>query len=262
MAGQILGDRYEVQQQLGKHAGRWTLLARDLTNEQDVVLKLLFIDEQMGWDDLKLFGREVDTLKSLYHPSIPQYLNYFELDLPMSGRALALVQSYIPGKSLQSWLNEGRVFSEAEVKTIGRSLLDILSYLHGCKPPVLHRDVKPSNIVLAGTKTYLVDFGSVKSFVSGGESAFTIVGTEGYMPPEQFGGRAMTASDLYSLGVTLTTLLTGTPPGGLPHKGIRIDYEQLKDLTPALSEWLTSLTEPRLDRRISSAQEALKQMPA
>jgi len=264
MAGQVLADRYEIQQEIGKQEGRWTLLARDLTNEQLVVLKLLFVDEHIGSDDLKLFGREVDTLKSLYHPAIPRYLNYFELDLPMDGRALALVQTYIPGKSLQEWLREGRMFTETEAKQIAKLLLDILIYLHGCKPPVLHRDIKPGNIILNDSRSaavmnlYLVDFGSVKSFIAASDNAFTIVGTEGYMPPEQFGGRAMISSDLYSLGMTLTTLVTGLEPAKLPRSGIRVEFEQLSGFSPEFAQWLARLTEPRTDRRPSSAQEALK----
>lgn len=64
MAGQILGDRYEVERQIGKQTGRWTLLARDLTTQERVVIKLLFLDDALEWDDLKLFEREVEILKS------------------------------------------------------------------------------------------------------------------------------------------------------------------------------------------------------
>ncbi|MCS6813517.1 MAG: serine/threonine protein kinase, partial [Cyanobacteria bacterium] len=255
---------YEVQQEVGKQAGRWTLIARDLTNEQLVVLKVLFIDENMGSNDLKLFGREVDILKALYHPAIPRYLNYFELDLPLDGRALALVQTYIPGKSLQTWLHEGRSFTEPEVIQIGQLVLDILVYLHGCKPPVIHRDIKPGNIILNDNQAkgvmnlYLVDFGSVKSIASSSENAFTIVGTEGFMPPEQFGGRAVISSDLYSLGMTLTTLVTGLEPVKLPRSGIRVAFEHLPNISHKFAQWLAWMTEPRTDRRPASAQEALR----
>lgn len=257
MSGQILGDRYRVEKQLGKKSGRWTLLARDLTNEELTILKLLFVDEETEWDDLKLFQREAETLRSLSHPSIPAYLNHFEIELPKDGKALALVQTYIDGKSLEQLLQERRILSEAQAKQIARALLNILIYLHGQQPPVIHRDIKPSNVLLTPKQAFLVDFGSVKSFATRDTSTFTVVGTYGYMPPEQFSGRAVVASDLYSLGATLITSVTGIHPSSLPRKGLRVDFSQFPNLSPAFTDWLSWLTEHSLERRLKSAQEAL-----
>jgi serine/threonine protein kinase len=257
MSGQILGDRYEVERQIGKQTGRWTLLARDQITQQQVVIKLLFLDEQLEWDDLKLFEREVEILKSLSHPSIPRYLGYFEHQLP-NDKALALIQTYVEGKSLEQCMQQGRIFTEAETKQLAKALLNILVYLHGRQPPIVHRDIKPSNILLANRQAYLVDFGSVKALKGTGEtSAFTVVGTYGYMPPEQFSGRAVPASDLYSLGATLIALLTGTHPSSLPRKGVKIDFGQTTRVSPEFADWLEWMTEPNLEQRSKSAQEAL-----
>jgi len=257
MAGQILGDRYEVERQIGKQTGRWTLLARDLKTQERVVIKLLFLDDALEWDDLKLFEREVEILKALSHPSIPRYLGFFEHQLP-NDKALALIQTYVPGKSLEQCLQEQRLFTEAETKQLAKALLNILIYLHGQQPPIVHRDIKPSNILLANRQVYLVDFGSVKALTSTGDtSAFTVVGTYGYMPPEQFSGRTIPASDLYSLGATLTAMLAGTHPSSLPHKGTKLDFEKIADLSPAYADWLGWLTNPNLEQRVRSAQEAL-----
>ncbi len=258
MPGQILGDRYEVERQLGKQTGRWTLLARDLQTEEKVVLKLLFLDEQLEWDDLKLFEREVEILKSLSHPLIPRYLGYFEHQLP-TDKAMVLIQTYVEGRSLEQCIQQGRKFNEAETRQLAKALLNILIYLHGRTPPIVHRDIKPSNILLANRQVYLVDFGSVKAITGTGDtSSFTVVGTYGYMPPEQFSGRAVPASDLYSLGATLIALIAGTHPSSLPHRGVKTDVSQLPNLTPAYAEWLDWLIEPSLDRRVKSAQEALE----
>ncbi len=257
MSGQILGDRYQVEKQLGKKSGRWTLLAKDLTNQELVILKLLFVDEETEWDDLKLFQREAETIRSLTHPSIPKYLSHFEIDLPKDGRALALVQSFIEGKSLEQLLQEGRTLSEAQAKQIGKALLAILCYLHGQQPPVIHRDIKPSNILLTPRQAYLVDFGSVKSFATRDSTSFTVVGTYGYMPPEQFSGRAVPASDLYSLGATLITSVTGVHPSSLPRKGVQVDFSHFTNLSASFVDWLTWMTEHSLERRLGSAQEAL-----
>ena len=257
MAGQILGDRYEVERQIGKQTGRWTLLARDLTTQERVVIKLLFLDEALEWDDLKLFEREVEILKSLSHPAIPRYLGFFEHQLP-NDKALALIQTYVEGKSLEQCLQEQRLFTEAETRQLAKAVLHILIYLHGQHPPIVHCDIKPSNILLANRQAYLVDFGSVKALTSSGDtSAFTVVGTYGYMPPEQFSGRAIPASDLYSLGATLTAMLAGAHPSSLPHKGVKIDFAKIANLSPAYVEWLEWLTDPNLERRAKSAQEAL-----
>ncbi len=257
MAGQILGDRYQVERQIGKQTGRWTLLARDLQTQERVVLKLLFVDEELEWDDLKLFEREVEILQALSHPSIPSYLGYFEQQLP-NAKALTLIQTYVEGKSLDQCMQQGRLFSEPEVKQLGKALLGILSYLHGRQPPIIHRDIKPSNILLANRQLYLVDFGSVKRVSSNDTTAFTVVGTYGYMPPEQFSGRAVPGSDLYSLGATLLALMTGTHPSSLPRAGTKIDYSKIANLSPEFADWLGWLYEANLERRAKSAQEALQ----
>lgn len=262
MVSRVLGDRYEVQRQLGKNAGRQTLLTYDLKTQELVVVKLLTFGGDLEWDDLKLFDREAETLKALSHPAIPRYLNSFELDLP-DCKGFALVQAYVDGKSLEQQLKAGRTFSETEVRQIAKALLEILTYLHGRQPSVIHHDIKPSNVLLTEHsqdnvgQVYLVDFGSVKTLTQSEGSTFTVVGTYGYMPPEQFGGRPVAASDLYGLGATLITLSTGTHPADLPQKNGRIQLKQATNLSPAFASWLMWMTEPNLDQRLASAPEAL-----
>ncbi|MEH1797702.1 MAG: serine/threonine-protein kinase [Nostoc sp.] len=262
MIGEILSDRYEVQQLLGKKAGRRTLLARDLQTQELVVIKLLSFSSDFEWDSLKLFEREAETLKNLAHPLIPRYLKYFEVNLPTI-KGFALVQTYIPAQTLEQCLQTGRTFTEAEVKQIAKALLEILVYLHELHPPVIHRDIKPSNILLGERsgnsvgQVYLVDFGSVQTVLASETGTRTVVGTYGYMPPEQFGGRTVAASDLYSLGATLIYLVTGTHPADLPQKDFRIQFEQVANLSPSFSNWLKWMIEPSLERRLNSASAAL-----
>ena len=263
MVNLILGDRYEVQRQLGKQTGRQTLLARDLRTQELVVVKRLSLGSDFEWQHLKLFEREAKTLQSLSHPAIPRYLDYLELDLP-NNKGFALVQSYVEGKTLEEHLKAGRTFSEYEVKELAKSLLEILIYLHEQKPPVIHRDIKPSNILLTNRsgnsvgQVYLVDFGSVQTLAAQEGGTITVVGTYGYMPPEQFGGRTTPASDLYSLGATLIYLVTGLHPTELTQKDFRIQFQQVTNLDPTFVDWLEWMTEPSLDRRLASAQEALQ----
>ena len=263
MASNILKERYVIQKQLSQNAGRRTLLARDLQNQELVAIKLLIFGEDVCWDDLKLFEREAQTLQLLSHPAIPRYLDYFDVDVP-TGKGFALVQNYIPAKSLEEWLKSGRTFSEAEVKQLAKALLEILDYLHGQQPPVIHRDIKPSNILLANRSgnsvgdVYLVDFGSVQTLAARKGGTITVVGTYGYMPPEQFGGRNVPASDIYSLGATLIYLVTGRHPAELSQGNLQIQFESTVNLNPDLIAWLKWMTQPSLNRRLAFAKEALE----
>ncbi len=257
------GSRYVIQQQLSKKSGRRTLLARDLHSQELVVIKLLSLYSDFEWDDLKLFEREAEILKKLQYPAIPHYLDYFEVNSPKI-KGFALVQTYIPAKNLEQILKAGRTFTELEVKAIAKKLLEILIYLQKQNPPVIHRDLKPSNILLGDRsgnnvgEVYLVDFGSVQTAVASEGATRTVVGTYGYMPPEQFGDRTVPASDLYSLGATLIYLITGCHPADLPQNNFRIQFDHLTTLSSGFIEWLNWLIEPTLEARLGFAHQALK----
>ncbi|EAZ90127.1 serine/threonine protein kinase [Crocosphaera chwakensis] len=261
LIGQVLNNQYCIKSLLGRQKGRRTFLAENLQTGSTVVIKILLLSPEFTWDDFKLFEREAATLKSLNHSAIPQYLDYFELEVEL-GKGFALVQNYIEAKSLQNWIESGRSFSEEEIKKIAIQLLNILNYLHQRQPSVIHRDIKPSNILLGNRsghnvgQVYLVDFGAVQTVLHGGTR--TIVGTYGYMPPEQFGDRCVPASDLYALGATLIYLATGYPPDQLPQKEMRLLFEDKVNLSSILVDWLQWLIEPSLDLRLDSAQNALE----
>ena len=261
LINQILHDRYSIQSLLGRKTGRRTFLANDLATDLPVVIKLLLFSPDFTWDDLKLFEREAETLKALDHPAIPRYLDFFEVETAL-GQGFVLVQSYIEARSLQEWIQTGCTFSEHELKAIAKELLDILEYLHSRQPPVIHRDIKPSNVLLRNRsgntpgEVYLVDFGSVQTVAHGG--TVTVVGTYGYMPPEQFGGRSLPASDLYSLGATLIYLATGQHPADLPQNNLQVEFKQLTTLSQSFSDWIEWLTDPSLAKRPSSTQDALQ----
>lgn len=265
MIGHVLVDRYEIRKFLGKKAGRQTLLAWDRQAKQLVVVKLLRFSQDFVWDDLRLFEREAETLRSLSHPAIPQYLDFFEIALPHA-QSFALVQSYVEGDSLEAQLKAGQTFSELDIRQLATSLLEILIYLHGRQPSVIHRDIKPSNILLRNRSVnsvgnaYLVDFGSVQTLAAIEGGTITIVGTYGYMPPEQFGGRTSPASDLYGLGATLIYLATGRHPADIPQKQLKLQFQPLTSLSSELTQWLAHLVEPGLDERFTSAEAALQQL--
>jgi serine/threonine protein kinase len=258
---QVLQERYQLQHQLGRTAaGHQTWLVTDLQSNEQVTLKLLAFAPQMQWEELKLFEREAQVLQSLNHPRIPRYRDYFSLD-KQTGAGIpwfGLVQDYIPGYSLQELLEQGKRFTEKQVQNFAASILELLIYLHELSPPVLHRDIKPSNLILGDdNEIYLVDFGAVQAQAAVTGVTFTVVGTSGYAPLEQFWGRAVPASDLYALGATLIHLLTGTNPADLPHKDSRIEFSDKVSLNPNFVAWIETITEIALEKRYSSARQAL-----
>jgi serine/threonine protein kinase len=256
--GSILQERYQLKQQLSDNPVRETWLAEDLTVEEPVVVKLLVFGGQNPWENLKLFEREAKVLQNLQHPAIPRYRDYFVID----DRQLwsGLVQDYIPGSSLMQLLSDGKKFTEEEVRSLAVSLLNILTYLHELNPPLLHRDIKPSNIILGeDEQVFLVDFGAVQDRSPSDGQSFTVVGTYGYTPLEQFAGQTVPASDLYALGATLIHLLTGTPPAELLQQNLRLEFRDRlsSNLSPYFIKWLETLVEPQLDQRLRTAKQAI-----
>lgn len=289
--GDILCKRYRLLESLGKTAiGHQTWLADDLLSPIDVyadkkkqlpwlkwfyhlnqvfqpniyekvTVKLLAFNPQLSWEQFKLFEREARILQGLDHPFIPRYRNYFEIPQELGNGVpwFALVEDYIPGKSLQDLLEQGERFSEAKIRKIALKILKILIYLHELNPPVLHRDIKPSNLILGeDNNIYLIDFGAVQDQTSVTNISFTVVGTSGYTPLEQFWGKAVFSSDLYALGATLIHLLTGISPTDLHNQDYQIEFEDEGKINPALKDWLTTLTQIKLSQRYQTAREALQ----
>ncbi|NJK59663.1 MAG: serine/threonine protein kinase [Oscillatoriales cyanobacterium SM2_1_8] len=255
--GLVLKDRYVLTGQLGRNAGRQTWQATDRQTDQPAIVKLLTFGGDVEWDDLKLFEREAQVLQQLNHPRIPQYLDYFALD----DRTLwfGLVQAYIPGETLKQGLDRGVKWLVADLVQFAKEVLDILIYLHELQPPLLHRDIKPSNLILGTDRClHLVDFGSVQDKAAAEGKTFTVTGTYGYAPIEQFGGRAVPASDLYGLGATLIHLATGQSPADLPQdeRG-RIAFREAASLPNHLATWLEVMTDPLVKKRYPSARAAL-----
>lgn len=254
-----LANRYQMREQLSHKNGRQTFLAQDIQSKNLVIVKILRFDANFQWDDHKLFEREAITLQNLNHPAIPKYLDYFELDRS-DIRGFALVQTYIQVPSLETVVKKGRKFSEVEAIELADRILTILTYLHQQNPPVIHRDIKSSNILLGNRSgnsigdVYLVDFGSVQTVASKNGGTITIVGSYGYIPLEQFGGQTTTASDLYSLGMTIIYLLTGTHPAELVTINGQVKFTA--EISNRFRRWLEKMTQPHLDKRFDSAKLA------
>jgi serine/threonine protein kinase len=171
--------------------------------------------------------------------------------------AAFLVMEYVDGVSLGQIIAEQRQLEPANVVALFVELLGILDYLHGRVPPVLHRDVKPSNIIVRPDGTpALVDFGSVRRvFLEPDEAASTVVGTYGYMPYEQYMGQASPASDLYALGATFLHLVTGRPPREFMTVEGRIQVPASLPGDARLGAVLAKLLQPSPAERFASARD-------
>jgi serine/threonine protein kinase len=207
----VLQTRWEVVKQLGQGGMGTVYLARDLrlSNRLCVVkrLRVDFFREEDRQQALAFFQREAMVLSSLKHPNIVLIHDYFEED-----ENYYLVMEYVEGENLQAKLvDSGHPFTEEEVVEWAVKVCEVLHYLHRHNPPVIYRDLKPSNIMVDNTGTIkLVDFGIARPYAE--ESDNTHVVSGGYSPPEQYWGGADPRSDLYGLGATMHFLLTGVEP--------------------------------------------------
>jgi len=203
------------------------------------------------------FQSEAKTLANLHHISLPRVYDYFTI-----GDRYYLTMDFIEGKDLLAVLKErgNPGLPEKEVIKWSIEICDVLSYLHTRNPVILYRDLKPSNIMLRKTdeKVILIDFGIAKA-LQDDTNPKTAIGTMGYISPEQFRGLAEPASDIYSLGSTMSHLLTGIMP-------IPFTYEPVKKRVPELSDDIEHIMKKTLDikpgNRFSSAEEMKKSLLA
>lgn len=221
------------------------------------VLKILDLTEAGSWNIVESFKREADALKTLSYPGIPQYFEYFEAAEENRIR-LVIAMEYVEGRNLESIIKSGQKFTETEVEHILAQLCDILAYLGSLRPPIIHRDVNPRNILMKPDGTIaLVDFSGVQDAVR--TALFpgaTLVGTAGYIPLEQVAGKASHRSDLYGAAATAVFLLTGRNPSELPSSGLRISLDGIVELSPRLKAVLGSWLEPDVAKRSLSAADA------
>lgn len=252
----LLQGKYRLRSRLSENPVRQVWLAEENGYSEPVVVKILTSVGQLQWENLRLFEREAQVLQQLDHARIPKCRDAFHLEEQTLW--FGLVEDYIPGGSLQTLLQQNQRFTEAELRDIAAQILEILRYLHGLNPPVLHRDIKPSNLILdAAQQVYLIDFGTVQA-PSPSAGTFTVVGTYGYTPMEQFGGRAVAASDLYALGMTLVHLLTGIAPVDLEQQEGRLQFQAA--CSDRFRYWLEKMTAPYLTERFQNAEMALRSL--
>lgn len=218
--GTVLNNRYEVIRKIGGGGMGAVYLANDknLGGVLRAVKEMVqsYIEDEQQEKAINDFKRESLLLTSLEHPGIPTIYDYFFDE--KEGR-FYLVMKYISGGDLAARLRaapEGRI-DEVSITDWAIQVSDVLDYLHNRQPPIVYRDLKPSNIMIDGNtgKLMIIDFG-IARWVNKEEKGVTAVGTMGYAPPELFSGNVEPRSDIYSLGSTMFHLLTGADPQSNP----------------------------------------------
>jgi eukaryotic-like serine/threonine-protein kinase len=256
---ETLHERYQLQSLLGSGGSGETYSAVDLQNGQQVAVKLMSLRRAPNWKAVELFEREAKILAQLDHPAIPKYIDFFRTTIAGED-FFGIVQQLALGRSLATWMADGMAFTEKDLRKIAVQILEILSYLQSFVPPLIHRDIKPQNILMTDSGVVsLVDFGAVRDSyhltITGGS---TLVGTYGYMAPEQFRGQAVLATDLYGLGATMVYLLTGIDPADLPQKHLRIQFRERIKVSEQMTTWLERTLEPVPEDRFADAARALQ----
>jgi hypothetical protein len=255
----LINGRYQTAELLGNGPFGQTWAARDVQEGAEVVVKQVSIRGMPGWKPLELFEREVAVLRSLDHPGVPRFIDAFQSTLPDSGPALILVVERVPGESLLAMIQRGHRWPEARARQVLQALLEILDHLHGLSPPVIHRDIKPGNIIIRPDgQPVLVDFGAVHDLGSrAGHHSLTVVGTAGYLSPEQAMGTVVAASDLFALGATMIHVLTHCHPADLPRRGLRVVFHDRVGCSVGLSAVLQRMVEPNVTDRYQRAAQVL-----
>jgi serine/threonine protein kinase len=266
-SGDLLQDRYRVVEQIGESGLSRVFLAVDNLGRRFALKQMRGPDPSDNPKEyevyLRSFQREADILSSLPHPYLP-----IARDFIFTPNNFVIVMDYVQGRTLNEVLDESpETFSEQRVLGWALQILEALGYLHSKQPPIIHRNIKPKNIVLeSGGKdqVHLIGFGLARYYVEGLERDEDTLGTQGYSPPEQYGAAQTDArTDIFGLGATMFALLSRRSPAEFvecPEPGqLQLNYPDLRSLNPKLSQQTSQAVAKALQadprQRFQSANE-------
>lgn len=254
--GKLLAGRYRLLARIGEGGFGTVYQARDQRKHGALVaIKAISMEALSAQEKIEAtdsFNREIMVLSQLRHTSLPRLFDQFT-----DADHWYLVMEYIEGQTLEDLLasshSKKRGLPIRQVVWIGCLLCDVLSYLHEQDPPIIFRDVKPGNIMLAfWGRIYLIDFGIARRYRPGQRRDTGTLGSPGYAAPEQYGSGQTTAlTDIYGLGATLQTLLTGKEPLEIRLHGLPPDLH----LPAPLQELIRSMLDPDPGRRPQQLDE-------
>ncbi|MEN6523078.1 MAG: serine/threonine-protein kinase [Anaerolineaceae bacterium] len=254
--GQILNNRYRIVKLIGQGGFGAVYRAWDLhMNSVCVIKENLDTSPEAN----RQFIHEAQILFRMKHPGLPSVFDYFDL----AGQGLYLVMEYIEGQNLEEIIHSYGPLSESDAVNWISQVCEALEYLHGQNPPVIHRDIKPQNIILTPQgRAVLVDFGVAKVYQSQQQTTMGARAvTPGFSPPEQY---MLTGtderSDIYSLGATLYTLLTGQIPPEAMARMLETELIPVKQFKPTISTKTISVIERALAIKKSDRFASVKEM--
>ena len=250
----LAGQRYTIVKQIGGGAMKKVYLAEDsrLAWRQCAVAEMLdnYSNPEEQQHAALAFQRECDLLATLDNQHIPKIYDHFSED-----HRHYLVMEYVEGLTLEEVLSStGGSLGENALVDLTRQILDTLSYLHGLTPPVIYRDLKPSNIMITSDgRIKLVDFGIARNFEP--SRTATMIGTQGYAAPEQYSGRAEPRSDIYGLGAVMHHAITGRDPTSEAPFSFPSVGHLRPDVRPALGALIDQALSYEPEKRPASAEE-------
>lgn len=222
--GSVIDGKYKVLNEIG-HGGMSTvyLAINEKVNKPWAIKEV----RKSGVKNFEVVKQsllvETDMLKKLSHPNLPSIVDIIEHD-----DDFLIVMDYVEGVTLEKLLKEKKALNQSDVVSYALQICDVLNYLHTRKPPIIYRDMKPSNIMLKSDgKVVLIDFGTAREYKEMDKASdTTCLGTRGYAAPEQFGGLGQTdaRTDVYCLGATMYHLVTGHNPCEPPYEMYPITY--------------------------------------
>lgn len=257
--GTVLSDSYKIERILSG-GGQGTAYEASVLPTADfaalppqvVIKEFILPANDRGLQKAKdSLTKEVTILRRIEHPLIIRLFDFFIED--MRGY---LVIEYVDGVSLRQLVERGELPTEPSVVKIGLALCEALIYLHGLKPPIIHGDVTPDNVMLEKSgQVKLLDFDAAQELTR--NKTNTVVGKHAYMSPEQFKGVLGESSDIYALGCTLHFLLTGSDPEPISESRPRKINQNVSE---AMNEVVSKATKLDQAQRFTTLQELRAQL--
>jgi serine/threonine protein kinase len=252
-------NKYNLEKKIKSDGFGSTYQAKIKDINNPCIVKHLNFKKSEMINRVPFIEKEATVMKDLNHPNIPKFIDFI-IDEKQDTVDVYLIQEYIKASNLYQLVKSGKTFTETEVIKIAMDICKILDYLHSFSPPIIHQDIKPANILMTNKNIiYLIDFGSVKQSVLFNRAdemgLSTIIGTQGYMPIEQFEGRTVPASDIYALGLSLIFLLSGKEPMEMDKNGLIIDFRKYVTVSDEFKVVLEKMLHPDYKLRYQSSAE-------
>lgn len=253
--GSVIDGKYKILNVVGKGGMSVVYLAMNERANKQWAIKEVRKDGMQSFEVVKQnLVAETDLLKKLNHPHLPSIIDVIDCD-----DTFLIVMDYIEGNPLSKALETSGAQNQDDVIEWAKQLCDVLGYLHSRKPPIIYRDMKPSNVMLKPDgNVMLIDFGTAREFKSTSVADTTCLGTQGYAAPEQFGGHGQTdaRTDIYCLGATMYHLVTGHNPATPPYEMYPI-RQWNPMLSSGLEEIILKCTQRNPEDRYQSCAELL-----